>query len=391
LISTLKTRASLAEGRVMRQFHDWCEQPHQYAEEWKKSNSGKVLGYFCTYMPDEILYAADILPVRIFGGHEADIGVADSHIHSMYCPYCRDCLSRGLKGVYNYLDGIGIAQSCLHMRQAFWSWKKEIPREFSYYLYMPHGNQCRGSSEYLVAELAKFKSAVEAWIGRSISDEDLDRGIETCNTNRRLMRQIWEYRKNPSPAITGLEAMQIVMSSQVVDKREHNEALKEFIAMLPNRKPERETGTRLAAIGSENDDRRFVAMVEQELTMPATFVIEEHCVGARYFWNEVIPAEDRLASIAKRYLDRPPCPSKDWPVRRRFEHLEELIRDWNVEGVLLIAQKFCSPQALDMPALTDYLQKKGLPVLRLEIDVTIPVGQFRTRVEAFLEMMSDLI
>ncbi len=44
---------------------------HTYAIEWKRAHPGaKVLGYFCTYVPEEILYAADVLPVRILGGHE---------------------------------------------------------------------------------------------------------------------------------------------------------------------------------------------------------------------------------------------------------------------------------------------------------------------------------
>ncbi|MBF8265465.1 MAG: Benzoyl-CoA reductase [Dehalococcoidia bacterium] len=31
---------------------------------------GKVLGYFCCYLPEEIAYAAGVLPVRIVPGSE---------------------------------------------------------------------------------------------------------------------------------------------------------------------------------------------------------------------------------------------------------------------------------------------------------------------------------
>jgi len=33
------------------------------------------------------------------------------------------------------------------------------------------------------------------------------------------------------------------------------------------------------------------------------------------------------------------------------------------------------------------LKENGLPTLALEVDVTTPVGQFRTRLEAFLETL----
>lgn len=144
-------------------------------------------------------------------------------------------------------------------------------------------------------------------------------------------------------------------------------------------------------IGSEDDDRDFMRMVEQELSLPATFVIEDHCTGSRYFWNEVIPHEDRLMAIAARYLDRVPCPTKDWPVRTRFPHVLSLAKEFNVEGIILMQQKFCDPHELDMPALRKFLEDNGYPVYFLEFDITVPAGQFKTRVEAFLETMVEFV
>jgi benzoyl-CoA reductase subunit C len=37
--------------------------------------------------------------------------------------------------------------------------------------------------------------------------------------------------------------------------------------------------------------------------------------------------------------------------------------------------------------LRKYLDENGIPNLFLEFDVTVPLGQFRIRVEAFLEMI----
>ena len=72
---------------------------------------------------------------------------------------------------------------------------------------------------------------------------------------------------------------------------------------LPNRKLNRETGIRLMIVGSESDDIEFMEMVE---SLNSTFVADDHCSASRYFWNSVIPQEDRLQAIANRYLDRPP-------------------------------------------------------------------------------------
>ena len=377
---------------MSEKFREWVDNRHEYAQEWKKRTGGKVVGYLCTYVPVELFYAADILPVRILGGHKPT-SLVEPHIYnSMFCPFCRDCLGQGLEGKYDYLDGIMIAQSCLHIRQTFWSWEKHIPMEYSRYLYMPHSTQGEGRYEYLQGEYMRFKKSLEEWVGREITDKDLDRGIEICNTNRRLMKELYEFRKKDDPPITGLESLEVALASQLIDKKEHSQALEELIKELPRKTLDRDPGTRLMIVGSEDDDSEFFEMVENHLSLPATFVIEEHCTGSRDFWNEVIPQEDRLMAIAARYIDRPSCPSKDWPERRRFDHIADLVKDYNVEGAILMQQKFCDPHELDMPALRTFFEKElDIPTYFLEFDITVPAGQFRIRVEAFLETMVDFL
>ncbi len=375
----------------MEKFSNWVDKRHDYAKEWKKRTGGKVMGYMCTYVPEEILYAADILPVRILGSHEAPTAAEPYLFAGLLCPFCRDCLTQGLKGRYDYLDGMVIAQSCFAMRPVFWSWVQHIGIDYHYYLMMNHGVQTTPRYKFLTREHAEFKKSIEKWVGKTITDKDLDKGIEIMNTNRRLTRQIYEFRKKEAPPITGLETMEIVVSSQLVDKREHSEELRKLLKKLPERKLNRETGTRLMIIGSEDDDREFVKMVEEGMTLPATFVIEDHCTGSRYFWNEVIPQKDRVAAIAARYLDRPPCPSKDWPLKLRWDHILNLAKEYKVEGAIVMQQKFCEPHELDTPELRKFLENNGIPTYFLEFDVTVPVGQFRTRVEAFLETMVDLV
>jgi benzoyl-CoA reductase subunit C len=364
---------------------DWEKNRHAYAKDWKERTGGKVLGYFCTYVPEEILHAAGVLPVRILGSHEPQ-DVTEPHIFGMFCPFCRDCLAQGLKGRYDYLDGIMIAQSCLHIRQAYTSWEKHRPTEFSYYLCMPHHVQSPRALPYLTEELAQFKAAVEEWTGAAITDDGLDEAIETYNENRRLIRAVYDLRKAANPPLTGEEAMEMVIAAQMTDKAENNQELRSLLRELPNRRNGRDTGARLMIIGSEDDDTKFINMVE---SCGATFVVDEHCTGTRYFWNEVEPRANRLEAIAARYIDRVPCPTKDWVERKRIAHILQLAEEWNVDGAVVMQQKFCDPHELDTPAVRKALEERGIKTLFLEFDVTVPVGQFKVRVEAFLEMLGE--
>ena len=43
---------------MFQRFDEIYTHRHDYAKEWKKRMGGRVMGYFCTYAPEEIVYAA---------------------------------------------------------------------------------------------------------------------------------------------------------------------------------------------------------------------------------------------------------------------------------------------------------------------------------------------
>jgi benzoyl-CoA reductase subunit C len=368
---------------MLEQFQSWYENRHDYARQWKEKTGGRVMGLFCTYVPEEILLAARILPVRILGGPEHPC--AEPPVLGPDCPFCRNCLFQGLQGRYDYLDGIMVSQSCPHNTRAFTGWRAALPVPYSYYLPLPHELQSPDAYPLLKAQLAAFQKSLEEWTGKKITNADLDRGVEILNENRRLMHRVLETRQKDNPPLTGLEAMYISLSGQLVDKTEHSRALREILEKdLPARDPQRSGRIRLMLLGNEDENIEFIKMVE---ALEAQFVIDDHCTGTRYFWNEVIPEDDRLGAIAARYLDRPPCPAKVWPLPKRIAHLQNLARDWRVQGALIVRQKVCSSQEPDLPALRQALEGSGVPSLFLELDGALPVEQYKIRLEAFLETL----
>lgn len=138
-------------------------------------------------------------------------------------------------------------------------------------------------------------------------------------------------------------------------------------------------------IGSENHDLELYQIIED---VGANIVVEESCVGSRYFWNQVTPQADRLSAIADRYLTRPRCPLKDLPERQRPSHILNLATDWQVQGAILIQQKFCWPHGFDLPAIDRVLKENGIPTTSLELDITLHRASVRTRAEALLEMLA---
>lgn len=377
---------------ALERFQQWYENRLSYQKEWKKRTGGKMVGYFCTYSPEEIYYAFDVLPVRILGSHEIQ-DVTEPHLFAMFCPFCRDVLAQGLKGRYDHLDGITIGQSCLHLRQAFNAWEIHRNPGWSHYLPMPNNVQSPRAIPFLRAEYELLIKKLEQLTGKTITDSDLRRGIALMNEVRRTMKEIYEFRKEENPPITGLESMYMTCSQFFTDAREWLPVAKEALAELSTRKLERDPGKRLILVGSENDDIEFIKMVEtlgERESVGATIVVEEHCTTTRYFWDEVDESfDDPLTAIADRYVARTPCPSKDWPQRTRLERILKFAKDYTVDGAIVIQQKFCDPHETDIPFVRKYLEDNGIPTYFLEFDVTTAVGPFAIRVEAFLETLDE--
>ena len=356
---------------------------HDYAGDWKARHGGKVMGYFCTYVPEEILYAAGALPVRVMGVRQPE-DVTEPHIQSWWCPHCRSCLADALNGSFDYVDGIVIATTCSHIYQAFNSWKINLSPSFAHKFWMPMNIRNSSAPAFVEGQFAGLRSAVEDWLEHPITDANLRDSIEVYNTNRRLMREVYELRKADRPPLTGAQALEMTLSSQVMDKREHNHLLAEALGDLQG-VTGAETGTRLMILGSEIDDIELVRLIESQGT---TVVTDELCTGSRYFWGQSMDGNEPLKAITRWYVDRPTtCPQKDIVERRRLPQIVILAQEYRAQGAIFLLEKFCEPHGYDLPTITTMFQEMGIPLLLLEVDLTTPAGQFRTRIEAFLEMM----
>lgn len=368
------------------QFKSWYEDRHDYAKAWKQKTGRQVVATMCTYTPEEVLIAAGMLPVRVLGAHEPQ-NVTEPHIFGMFCPFSRDSLAQGLLGRYDYCTGVTLTQSCIQYRQTFNSWRMHVPTvTWDYYLPMPNEVQSKFAKLLHYSEVKKFRTYMEGVVGKPITDEDLRRATELVNENRRLLHELYEYRKETNPRVTGVDALYASITAQFIDKEDHNRELKRVLAELPKQAQSREEGVRFMTIGSENDDVSFMAMVE---SVGSTIVIDDQCSGTRNFWNEARIQDDPVATVSDRYCERPACPTKDYPAHTRFAHVLKLAKDYNARAAIFLQQKFCDPHEGDFPDLKEYLEENGIPCLFLEFDITNPIGPFRIRIEAFLETMSE--
>jgi len=355
-----------------------------------KAQGKKIIGYFCCYPPLEMITAVGAVPYRIQGSMREAITQADAYLESIMCPFMRSCFDKALKGDYGFLDGLVVPHSCDTVQRIYDIWREYNKVPYSHFINVPHMLH-PSSYEFFQRELEQFKKSLEGFMGKEINAESLNRAIKVHNENRALLRQLYELRK--PPLISGTEVLQILVAGMTLPVEEFNQLLQQSLEEVKLRSP-LPPKPRILVYGSETDDIAFVELVEE---CGALVVMDDLCTGSRTFWEDVVEDGHPVTRLAKRYLEKIPCPRTYRPrygsynedLEYRFKYLMDFIHHFQVHGVIFYIIRYCDTHEFDVPSLRDYLEESQVPVLHLEDEYSLfTVGQLRTRIQAFLETIT---
>lgn len=347
---------------------------------------GKVFGWLCTYVPEEIMHAAGILPVRVTGySQEMELEDGNAYMYINNCSFSRSCLQMGLRGEYQFLDGMVAGSTCDGARRLFDLWQYYIKTPFAHMLTIPRKFTEKAHDLYY-QQVVQFQEHLEEFLGQQIADEQLRRSIEVFNRARAFLKQLYELRKADAPPISGAETMEVLNASFRMPKELFNQWLEKLLAELGRTGNRHQGRARLMVVGSVMNNPEFVKSIEAQ---GGLMVADELCTSTRYWSDPVVLEEGQspVAAISRRYLNNFPC-ARMVPSDERFNRILNLVKDFKVDGVISQIIRYCVPYAHDLPLLRDRLKEVGVPVLALDVEYgTSGSGQIQTRVQAFLEML----
>jgi len=356
---------------------------NRHIDAWK-GDGKKVVGFVCSYMPEEILYALDLLPYRITGKGVQDTSHADSYLTRVNCSFARSCLELGFLGEYDFLDGAVWNNGCDHIRRCYDNWKAKIPFPFMYMLPVPHKISPHGRERY-GEEVLEFKQAVEGHFGVEITTKKLEDAVSIYNETRSLLKKLYDLRTGDPPPFTGAEVLTILSAGTSMPRVEYNRLLRELLEEAKPAGGDASDGrVRLLVAGSLMDDVEFISNVED---LGAIVVTDALCFGTKSIWNLTDESGDLLENLIDRYFQHPPCPRMTGAYPQRLAFLKEQVERAGVRGVILQHIKFCDLHGTDNALLKRDLEKAGIPVMELERQYgpMADAGRIRTRVQAFLE------
>ncbi len=354
-------------------------------QDWRDQGK-RVVGYFCSHTPTEVLMAADLLPFRMRGTGSTGTELSDAFFSSINCSFPRHTFNRALSGDYDFLDGLVCVSSCDHIRRVYDNWKRNLRTPFVKIMSLP-----KKVGDAQVAwyrdEINLLRREVGEHFGVEVSDERLRQAIRLRNETRRLQRDLYALRKGKHPPITGAETLAVMVAGTAMPPQRYNALLQHLLRDVHQVHTRLDYRARLMIVGSELDDPDYLEVIEDQGGLVVTDSI---CYGTRTMWVDVDEqAADPAEALARYYIqERPSCPRMNGDRARRTKFLQDLIEDFQVDGVIGERMLFCDFWCAEHYMNKLDLKDAGIPFLQLDREyITSGKGQLRTRIQAFLETM----
>jgi benzoyl-CoA reductase subunit C len=360
--------------------------------EWKDKGK-KIVGYTCSYVPAEIFYAADILPVRLRGIETDGMEIGDSYYGPFICSFPKCILQLAGKGMFSFLDGAVITPGCDAMRRLDECWRKAgedyegIVPSYFYYFDVPHKTEPHGM-KWFVQEIGNLIESIEQHFDIKITDEKLKKAIQEYNKGRRMLKAIEDLRAEKELKVSGTDVFAATVAGTVMPRDDYTQFLERWLGEIKQSEFSANGKKRLMLVGSISDDIDLVELMEKNTD--SVVVAENLCFGVRYEGNEIPEDGDPVEALAKHYLGKSVCPRMFGKYKERLAFLKEKIERARVDGVVMQNIRFCDLHGAENSLFERDLEAIGVPCIRIEREYgpLIETGRMKLRINAFLERIS---
>ena len=340
----------------------------------------KAVGVMPYYAPEELVYAAGMVPFGLWG---ADMAVSESrqYFPTFYCGIVHTILELGLTGKLSGLSAVMIPLTCDSLKGMGANWKygvKTIP-----IIDVPYAQnrKIEAGKAFTTAKYKEILAKLTTISGKTVTDEDVLAAIRLFNENRAACMDFVRLAGKHTDVISALARSKVLKSRTFADRARHTALVRELNEAL-QKLPECTRGIPVVTTGILADSPELMNILDENGFVIAADQVAYESVELRYPVPEV--PEDPVSGFALRLAETEGTSVLYDPGKKRAEDLKNLAKEAGADGVIWVGTKFCDPEEFDYVPVKNVLDEAGIPVLTIEVDrQMVNFEQIRTAAEAF--------
>lgn len=374
------------ENLDLGQVIEYAGDPYASIREWKSKTGKKVVGSTLADVPEEVIYAFDILPVTLLGTHKP-LRKAPSLLPDNACSLARSNLELGLTYENDLFDGFVLPQVCDTTQHMCDIWRINFPDTYVESILLPRQVDRQSARYWVKEETQRLINSLSEWTGKSITPDDLKRSIAIHNENKRLLGELYDMKIRYPGTLTNKQLFSLLKLSMQVDKKELNESLKKI-----------RNGLKV-----DNDGRNYVPVILTGITCDPLEIFDLFDeIGVNVVADTLVTGSRNLQGIVDEDKDDPVEALTERHFRRGFfspihddvfknvEALKTLYKEHNAKAVVYVHIEFCESEEYDVPDLKVAMKKEGIPFHMLVTEYqTLSLSHVRTRLHAFFESLPE--
>ncbi len=334
--------------------------------EWKAVDSErKVVGYMPIYVPREIIHAAGMLPLGIVGGgDQLEVIHGDAYYQSYICRIPRSTIELGVSGRLDFVDGMLFPSICDVIRNLSGMWKLMFPHVYTRYFDVPQTYRDEIGGTFYVNELTELRDDLGKLRGRPITDEELNRSIGVYNENRRLVRELYDFRAAQPWQAPASEVYLLMRAGLVLSVEQHSAMLRDYLAAVRTEKRPKRDNCKVVLTGLFCEQPPLNLIKSLELS--GCYVVDDDLLLVTRWLTLDVPIDgDPLRNLASAFLHHSESTAAKFEPnqKEKGQYLVRAVKRTGAEGVIFASPSFCDPALLDRPILQHVLTAAGIPYI----------------------------
>ncbi len=378
----------MSMNALLDEFKNIAESPKKQLDGYKKQGK-KAIGVLPYYAPEELVYAAGMVPFGMWGSTKKTISRAKEYCATFYCTIAQLALEMLLDGTMDDLDGIITPTICDTLRPMSQNFRVSMGEKMPViFLAHPQNRFDSFGLQFCVDQYAHVKKELEKITGKEITNDDIQNAIKVYNESRAARRRFVALASEHCDVITPTKRSAVLKASWFMLKDEYTVKLNELNEELAKLPVCDWKGTKVVTSGIICDNPSLLAAFEENhIAIAADDVAHE----SRAFRVDVPEDSDGLKALAQQFANidyevllYDPESSKN----RRGEFVANLVKESGAQGLVLFMQQFCDPEEMEYPYLKKALDAAHIPHIKLGIDQQMrDFGQARTAIQAFADVL----